>query len=397
MPRILVVDDNRSAADALARLLSRQGLDVDATYDGASAIEKIGLVRPDLVLTDLRMEPVDGMQVLAAARAATPPVEVLVFTAYGEIDTAVRAMQLGAYDFLTKPVTAEQVLQRVKSLFADTAGLPDAKPIEPLVARSAASQRLMSQLQRLAEVPTHVWIEGEIGSGRTYAAQILHSLAPPGMPFTVCDPARDLVWPSEGTLVLPGVDDLNDTQQRALLNRLKALPAGLRVIATAKPDSRAAVTQGLLRPELYYALSVVTVRVPPLRERTQDLLAMFEHALKRYAELYKRPVPQLEAADLARIERHSWPGNVRELFNLAERTVVLGAEGFDLHPLSRSSTDLPSFEPGFSLSSYLDEVERRVIAEALQQAEGDRNVAGRMLGVERNTLRYKLNKYGLLT
>lgn len=393
--RILVVDDNRSAADALARVLGKSGDQVEALYDGASAIERIDEAPPDVVLTDLKMEPVDGMAVLQAARAHRPPVEVIVFTAYGAVDVAVRAMRLGARDFLTKPVTVEQVASRIEQL--RNRHLPAPQVLDtPFVAESPSSRALLETLQRAADVPSPVWIEGEIGSGRVFAAGTLHRMSGAEGPVVLRESRFDEPWPERGMVILPNVDDLPEDLQRQLVRSLASVPPGLRVVATASPDSRRLVHEGQLRADLYYKLSVVLVQVPPLRQRPEDVVPLFAQALARYAENYHRPQPELGSELVQRLRHHSWPGNIRELMNLAERTVVLGTDIADIEVIDRPPPGLPSLEPGFSLSNYLESVEKRILVEALRQSGGDRAQAGRLLGVERNTLRYKLNKYGLL-
>lgn len=390
--RILVVDDNRSAADALARLLRRAGDDVEAVYDGATAIDRIGDEPPDVVFTDLKMEPVDGMAVLHATRAQRPQVECIVFTAFGDVEIAVRAMQLGARDFLTKPVTVEQVTARIDALRTKE-DAPSSS--STLIAESKPAKEMVEALKQAAEVKSRVWVEGETGSGRVFAARALHDFSTPDALFTVLDVGRDEPWPESGTVVLPNVDDLPDDLQRALARKLKRVPEDIRLVATAGPDGRAMVAAGELRPELYYELAVVVVSVPPLRERTRDIQPMFEEALNRFAGRYGRPRPTLEHQVYQDLSRHAWPGNIRELLNLAERMVVMGATA-DMPVTTRTTPGLPALEPGFSLSAYLEGVERRILVEALQRCGGDRAAAGRLLGVERNTLRYKLNKYGLL-
>ena len=396
---VLVVDDNRSSADALARLLRKRGDVVHAAYDGQSAIDRIQAEPPDVVLTDLKMEPVDGMAVLAAARAVRPPVDTIVFTAFGAVDLAVQAMHLGARDFLTKPVTMEQVSARLDAL---RTGSPE--PVAPapededaaFLALSASSRAVLESLQRAAGVPSAVWLEGEIGSGRTYCARTLHRLGGTDTPFTVRNITRDGPWPTSGTVVLPNVDDLPEDLQAELVPQLDALPAGVRVVATAQPGGRQRVADGSIRPELFYRLAVVVIPVPPLRRRQEDIQPLFEHGLSAYAARYDRPVPSLSDTAQRQLSAHYWPGNIRELLNLAERTVVLGVNAFDLAPVEDSGAGLPKLEPGFSLPGYLEGVERSILVEALRRAGGDRTQAGRLLGVERNTLRYKLNKYGLL-
>lgn len=392
--RILVVDDNRSSADALARILRKQGHDVVALYDGRAAIERMNAESYGLILTDLKMEPVDGMQVLRAARAHQPPIEVIVFTAFGAVERAVEAMQLGARDFLTKPVSVDQILDRVRQITGDPE--PAVGPNAPMIAYSASARRLLSTLQAVADVPSPVWLEGELGSGRRHAARLLHDFGTGERAFTVIDPTSDDRWPGEGTLALIGVDELDDAAQQALVRRVQSAPPALRLVATAQPDGRRRVAEGSLRGDLYFTLAVVVVGVPPLRQRPEDIVPLFEQALVVASEKYGRPEPTLDDDQRAALQRHTWPGNLRELSNLAESTALLGPAGFSLGAGASGDGDIPDFNQGFKLADHLEAIERRILVEALRQADGDRNAAGRLLGVERNTLRYKLNKYGLL-
>lgn len=397
--RILVVDDNRSSAEALARALSKRGDLAEAVFDGGEAIRRIEASPPDLVLTDLRMEPISGMEVLRAARAQRPPCEVIVFTAYGGVETAVEAMHLGARDFLTKPVTLDQLVRRLEQLEHGPSAGEDSEDNALDANFSAAaqsSQELLTTLQQVADVPSNVWLEGEIGAGRGHAAYTLHRLGRPDSPFTTLDLAREAPWPESGTVVLPNVDDLPADLQRALVRRLRAVPPEVRLIATAAPDALQRVREGVLNSELYYALAVIVIRVPPLRDRVEDIGPLMQLALETFSKRYKRPVPDVAADHLERLKMHSWPGNVRELLNVSERAVVLGTDALDLEVVRRPTPGLPRLEPGFSLAQYLESVERRILMDALRRTGGDRTAAGRLLGVERNTLRYKLNKYDLL-
>lgn len=392
---ILIVDDNRSAADALARLLSLRGDDVSAVYDGQTAISTMEASPPDLVLTDLRMEPVDGMEVLRAARAMEPPVEVIVFTAFGAVEVAVEAMRLGARDFLTKPVTADQIVERLAAL-REGGGPPPSLDAD-FIALSESSRAMKTALERAAGVPSSVWLEGELGSGRGFAARYLHRCDRPDQPFREINPARPFTWPEEGTAVIPNVDHLTSQAQSQLGRELAAAPEGLRVVATSGPDPQRILAEGKLQPDLFYSLSVIQVRVPPLRDRRHDILPLLDASLQRFARRYDRPTPTLSDAQRADLERHGWPGNVRELGNIAERAVVMGADALHVQVQPPKAEGMPQLRPGFSLSAYLESIEKRLLVDALRQAGGDRTQAGKLLGVERNTLRYKLNKYGLLT
>ena len=395
---VLVVDDNVSAANALARVLSKRGDHVIALYDGSSAIAEIHRAPPDVVLTDLKMEPVDGMAVLTAAREQRPPVEVIVFTAYGDVDVAVEAMRLGARDFLTKPVTVEQVLMRLDQLRGPASPESSQGKQEEVtfVAESVAARQFLETLRQTADVPSPVWIEGEIGSGRGHAALALHQMGASTGPFTVRDLGRAMPWPRSGTVLLPNVDDLPDDLQRQLLRSLSSRPSDVRTITTSNPDARRMVAEGRLRADLYYELAVVPLSVPPLRERRADVLPMLDQALDQFAERYRRPRPAPTEAQQQRMLDHAWPGNVRELVNLAERAVVIGREAFDFAATKAQAPGMPVLEEGFSLSTWMERVERDILVAAMAMAEGDRNRAGRLLGLERNTLRYKLNKYDLL-
>lgn len=398
--RILVVDDNRSSADALARVLRKQGDDVVAVYDGRDAIEQIRVDAPDLVLTDLKMEPVDGMEVLRVAREQRPPAEVIVFTAYGAIETAVEAMRIGARDFLTKPVTADQLLHRIDRLRGPEAATQEMEPVDTgdhFLANAASSRDLLEFLRQAATAPSRVWLEGEIGSGRGHAARTLHRLSGGHGGFSILDLGRDVPWPDAGTVLLPNVDDLPEDLQRRLIGRLKYVPEGVRLVATASPEATERLHAEKLSAELYYALSVVVITVPPLRSRREDIVPLMEVALSSFAKRYKRRPPEISESQARRLADHPWRGNIRELLNLAERAVVMGTEAFNqIEPAKRTSSGLPTLQAGFNLAAYMETLERRILEQALRQCNGDRVATGKLLGVERNTLRYKLRKHKLI-
>jgi DNA-binding NtrC family response regulator len=396
--KILVVDDNRSAADALARVLSKKGNQVETAYDGQTAITLLQTSPPpDVVLTDLKMEPVDGMAVLRAARACRPPLEVIVFTAYGAVDIAVDAMRLGARDFLTKPVTVEQVELRLKQIRPDHLHpAPTTQVIPSFIANSPSSTQLLHAIRQAAEVPSPVLVEGEIGSGRGFVAQTIHQMNKSDEPFRVWDIGRDTDWPSSGTVLLPNIDDLPDDLQRELVRNLHHVPQEVRLIATAGPDGRRNVAEGNLRPELYFSLAVVVVDVPPLRERPQDIMPLLNQAILHFSKEFGRPTPEIYAHQRDHLEQHAWPGNVREVINLGERAVVMGNNAFNIDIVNAPKTDLPNIDAGFNLATYLEGIEQKILEETLMRTHGDRNQTGKLLGVERNTLRYKLKKYGLL-
>lgn len=396
---ILVVDDNRVAADSMARLLSRENHKVEACYDGETAI---GLLRQqpfDLVFTDLRMEPVDGMAVVKAARACDPPVDVIVFTAYGSVEVAVEAMRLGALDFLTKPVMADQLLRRVR----DRGRAPPDAAIA-IVGDSEATRALRDQASHLTQVRSTVLITGETGTGRSHLARWLHQHGlDRDKPLLVARPNHlpaDGALEEAGTLLIPSVDDWSDDAQAALLRQLEALEAGRppRVIATASPAVDLRAAHGDLRPELYFRLAVLVVRLLPLRERPADLEPLLRHFVQLHSQSFGKSAPMPGSEQVATLATHGWPGNVREVANLAERAVVLGPSAYEMtiKPFTGPSGGLPTLAEGFNLTEHLEEIERILLVRAMEQTSGDRPTMSRLLGLERNTLRYKLNKYGLL-
>lgn len=396
--RVLVVDDNRSAAEAASLLIGREGHDVEVFHDGESAITRLQQVPFDLVLTDLRMEPVDGLQVVRAARACSPPVDAIVVTAFGSVEAAVDAMRMGAIDFLTKPVTADQLIRRIR----DYRDAPP--PGLALVGDSAFMVGLREQAVRLSKVRSTVLVVGETGVGRRHLARWLHQngldqdrplvVAHPGRPL---DPAR---LADAGTVLVPSVDAWKRDDHLALLRQLELLEAGEppRIIATASPGVEALASPDGLPPELFFRLAVLVVRLPPLRERSADIRPLTAH----FAALHGRRIGQPPAApsegQLQGLEAHGWPGNLRELANVAERAAVLGEGAFDITPapMPGASSTGASLTAGFNLSSHLEAVERSLLLRAIEETGGDRSAMSRLLGLERNTLRYKLNKYDLL-
>ena len=168
------------------------------------------------------------------------------------------------------------------------------------------------------------------------------------------------------------------------------------MITTAYPGAKKRVEEGTLLSELYYRLAVIEIRVPPMRERKEDIVPLFDTLCRGFAKRYGKETPEVSEGQYQDMVRHKWPGNVRELVNLAERVAVLGTKALTVRSVPSSSELLPKLEDGFNLSAYMESIERKLLVQALELAGGDRTVAGKLLGVERNTLRYKLNKYGLL-
>ncbi len=400
--KVLVVDDNRVSADAMAKVLGREGCQVRAVYDGESAIAALKEQSFSLVLTDLCMEPVDGLAVVRAARSLCPAPEVLVFTGFGTVEAAVEAMRLGARDFLTKPVSAELLRHRVSEL--KTA--PDEDEPISTVGESSFIVALRRDLAALAQVRSTVLLRGEPGTGRTHLARWLHANGPDRrLPFHVPDLSGKAGFSQlsrQGTILLRRVDTLDEERAIALLKLLEQLPLGEapRVMATVYEGARERMISSRGVAELYYRLAVVVLDIPPLRQRSDDIPPLLRHFTRKYAGIYGRSPTEPSPRQLRMLASYQWPGNVRELANLAERAVVMGPRVFDISGSpgpAIADGSLPELKDGFQLSPYMDSVERAILERAIRQTGGDRVQMCRILGLGRNTLRYKLRKYKLIS
>lgn len=414
--KVLVVDDRVATATLLAAAFKRSGVEATARFNVRSAVAWLEEHHPDVVITDLRFDPTpddptpgSGLEVLAAARALARPADTIVFTAHGELDIAVTAMRHGAFDFLTKPVTFEQLwsrtleIQRLRGIPAVNAEATVSAVPPPFVAESPKSRELVSLIEQIAPTPAPVWISGEIGSGRGHVAAEIHRRSSRPGGFHVLSPARipRWEWPEEGTVLIPDIDCLDIRLIERLPGMLRTAPTGVRILATASSGQPSALSATSYWRDVYFSIAVLLIQVPPLRERLEDVDKLFETALDRFARQYGRDVPDNADEILRGYEGHNWPGNLRELFNVAERAVIMGTASLEQvaePPDFRAglTSRVPELGKGFELSRYLEDVERAILVAALHQANGDRRAAGALLGVERNALRYKLRKYGLL-
>ncbi len=437
--RVMVLDDQALMRDAMAETLTRCGYEVEALGSSRRALERLASSEVEVVVTDLRMPEADGLAVLKACQALTPPPAVIVVTAHGTVGNAVEAMKLGAFDYLTKPFEPAELEVAVGKALAHARLRNEREAYhqasedrlgEPrLVGESPALSAVRTQLEKVAQSDAPVFLCGESGTGKEVAARLVHRMGPRrGRPFlgvncaalsaglleselfghekgafTGAESARQgrFELAAGGTLLLDEVTEMEERLQAKLLRVLqertyervgssRTLKADARVIATTNRDPEAAVRDGSLRQDLYYRLNVLTVRIPPLRERPEDIPALCRHFLARR----KRGVPRLTEEALARLKAYPFPGNVRELENLIERAVVLaegetlGPELFPLAPPVRGNPEAPA-------ATTLEEAERQLIAATLARFSGQRRRTAQALGIAERTLRDKIARYGL--
>jgi len=450
---IWVVDDHAASAEAVAEIARGLGLRAATFFSAEAAIGALSaalrgeaeLAR--VLVTDLRMPGLDGMALLARFRADAPGVSVVVVTAHGSIDEAVRAIQAGALDFLSKPLALERVeavlrnavaraeieaeLARVK---AENAVLrAEAHP--ELVFRSAAMRDLLDRATMAARSDATVLLVGETGTGKERLARVIHeasSRARGPLVATHLAALAEGVLESElfghergaftgasarhagrfeaahrGTLFLDEIAEIDARTQIKLLRVLQErvvtrvggsedIHVDVRLIAATHRDLEAEVAAGRFRADLYYRINVVRLRVPPLRERPEDIPVLLGHFLRRFAARHGRPTPELPAEISAAILCYTWPGNVRELENLAERLVVLGPSALRLDELSSApAASAPAPTGDVDLTATLERLERQLIEAALRRHPDNKAAAARSLGLTREGLRYKLQKYDI--
>jgi DNA-binding NtrC family response regulator len=454
---MLVVDDEESLRDSLRRALSRQGHSVEEAGGVKEAANKLEGETFDLLLTDVRLKDGSGLDLVAHSRQACPGMRIVVMTAFGSVNLAVDAMRLGADDFLEKPFRMEAVLhrlaraleagqlaRRVERLERENEILRDELEAPPgdsgLVGGSPQMERVRGLIGRLAASDASVLIRGETGTGKELVARAIHRLGPRADQAFValdCSTFAEGVLESElfghekgaftgadrrrigrfeladgGTLFLDEIGDLTLAVQVKLLRVLQerafqrvggteTVTVNVRVLAATNRDLEAAIRERRFREDLYYRLNVVTIQVPPLRERPEDVPALVQLFVSRYGA---RPggvelvvVPEAMAA----LQAYSWPGNVRQLENVMHRATVLCGDGLirledvahELAEGPRSPTSPAPFTT--DLRATLNAVEQELLERAIRQHHGNLTAAGRSLGIERNLLRYKLRKHGL--
>jgi len=443
--RVLVADDDASARAALARLLQREGFEVSTAVDGEAAATLVQETTPDVLVTDLQMPGIDGLELLRRTREDFPDLVVVLVTGFADVDTAVRAMRDGAEHYLTKPVKLDELVvvidralrrRRLEHEAVDLrARLGDRLTFENIIGSSPAMQSVFDVIAQVAPTKASVLISGESGTGKELAARAIHQKSPRvNAPFVKlhCAALAESLLESElfghekgaftgavgrregrfkladgGTLFLDEIGDISHSVQVKLLRFLQertfervggntTLKVDVRVIAATNRDLRAEVAAGRFREDLYYRLNVVNLEMPPLRARPSDLLALAAHFLRRFAKENAKAVDGFAADAVQRIAAYRWPGNVRELENVIERAVVL-CEGPRLTAKHLPETVCVAPEatavriPG----STLEEIERHAIVSTLEACGGRTGRAAQMLGVSVRKVQYKLNEYGM--
>ncbi|HEX8850760.1 MAG TPA: sigma-54 dependent transcriptional regulator [Gemmatimonadaceae bacterium] len=456
--RILVVDDESGLRHTISLILREEGHEVEAVGDGEAALASLARADASLVICDVRMPKLDGLTFLDRYRAAAGRALVIMMSAYGDDDAAIEAIRRGAYDYISKPFRADQLLlvvrkaiereqlrHEVERLSEELTALRGA---DGVVGHSEALLDVVATARKVARHPSTVLVTGESGTGKELIARLIHTSSPrAGAAFVAvnCAAIPEALLESElfghargaftgasqeraglfeeadgGTIFLDEIGELPLALQVKLLRVLQegeirrvgenaSRPVDVRVVAATSRDLEAEVAAGRFRSDLYYRVNVVRLHLPPLRERRDDVAELARHFLARHAQRLKVAPPTLGAAALRALTEYGWPGNVRELENAIERSLVLADEGLidvahlpaavrrEARPPNGSSpngTGAPADED-LSVKRRTERLERTLIAQALQRTGGNRTRAAQLLDLSHRALLYKIREYGL--
>ncbi len=451
MAQILIIEDNATMREGIGQILTKVGHETRAASGGKEGVRLFEEHQPDFVITDLKMEDLDGIEVLRQIRQNAPEALVMIITAFGTIETAVEAMKLGAFDFITKPFSPDLLRLKVSKALnvvhmraeneylrsEDRRNHPDA-----MVGVSQELEDIREQIFRVSQTDSTVLITGESGTGKELVARAVHARSSrAGKPFIKvdCSALAEGVLESElfghergaftgaaqrklgrfeladgGTLFLDEIGDISPAVQLKLLRVLqdrsfervggtRTVNVDVRVISATNKDLSAEIKKGRFREDLYYRLHIVPIHVPPLRKRKKDVPLLLDHFLSLFSRKTGRNLHLTpEAADA--LKNHQWPGNIRELENLMERLSVLVRHSeiglSDLPESFRKMSPQVNLEVGeqdLDLNQSLEQLEKQLIEEAYRRAGGVKTRTAELLKIKPSALYYKLEKYGIYT
>jgi two-component system response regulator HydG len=450
--RILLAEDNDTMREGMTAVLQKEGYAVEEAPDGAAALAAMEKKAADLVITDIRMAGMDGLELLKRIRTRWPATEVILITAFGTIELAVDAMKAGAWDFITKPFSGDALKlkadrafaivserRRVSRLREENQYLRDEFGGGAIIGRSPRMAAVFQDIRKIAASESSVLIFGESGTGKELVARAIHMQgARSNGPFirVACGALAEGVLESElfghekgaftgairqkpgrfeladrGTLFLDEIGDISPATQVKLLRVLQEkefervggeeiLRVDVRIIAATHRDLMEEVRRGRFREDLYYRLHILPLHLPPLRERKEDIPLLAAHFIGRISPDIRRPQAELTDDGIRALTSYDWPGNVRELENVLERALVLSehnridSESLSFLTVRPKGMEVASEE--MDLEGALSAVEKRMLERALSESKGVKARAAKILGIKESALYYKLEKYGLI-
>ena len=447
MSRLLIIDDDRAFREVLAAVLVDEGFEVFAAQNGTDGLRLVAEESPDLVMLDLRMPDIEGLEVLQRIKGSSPDVAVVMMTAFGSIKTAVDAIRQGAFDFLTKPFDLEELKNPIRNALALQALTQENHELRTLLKQqtldfpeitglSPRIRQVFGVINRVGPHDVTVLITGESGTGKELVARALHRQGSRSEgPFVAvnCAALSETLLETElfghekgaftgatgtrpgrfelakgGTLFLDEVGDMSPLMQAKLLRVLqegefervggnRSIPTNVRLVAATNKDLTTEVAARRFREDLYYRLNVVTITLPALRDRSEDIPLLVARFLEEFGALYRRSIETVTPEAMACLMAYRWPGNIRELKHRIEQMVLLG-DGPTLaleHLPSELRLAFVAASPDSPEPKNLDAVEAQHILGVLRQCRWNRNQASEILGLHRNTLREKIRRFGL--
>lgn len=449
--KVLIVDDEGGMRHMLSVLLEREGYEIDTAEDGRAGLEKIKDNVYDLCLCDIRMPEMDGLSFLESSKKFRNDLPIIMMSAFGNVDTAIEAMKKGAYDYVSKPFKADEILLRLQRLSAQESILHENENLKRvlhqqtnfnnIIARSPKMLEIFDTIRKIADYKTTVLITGESGSGKELIARAVHYNSPrSNKPFVAinCSAIPDTLLESElfgyvkgaftgankdkkglfeeasgGTLFLDEVGDLPVPLQVKLLRviqeeEIRRVGSGVtqkvdvRLITATLKDLSEEIKKGTFREDLYYRLNVLPIHIPPLRERKEDIPLLVEHFLERLGQEMNKSIRTLTPETIQALGEYSWPGNVRELENTIERAMVL--ETGDALSVANLPDSIKNQEVNPALKAAANELsikkmmvimEQELIKKALEKTNGNRTWAAKLLEISHRALLYKIKRYGL--
>lgn len=444
--KVLVVDDDSLMREFLDETLCRANYAVDLACTGDEALEKIKSTEYDVILSDIRMPKMSGMELLKAVKENSPQSKIMLMTAYGTIENAVEAMKLGAFDYVTKPFSADDIELKVKRaaefkklewenrlLRSEVSGK---YRFENIIGKSPQMRKVFEIVDSVADSRSSILITGESGTGKELVAKAIHYNSPrknqPFVPVNCAALPENLMESElfghekgaftgaikqtrgrfelahEGTLLLDEISEIPLSLQAKLLRVLQerefhrvgsgdTIQVDVRIISTSNQNLPELIQKGKFREDLYFRLNVIPIFIPPLRERKEDIIPMAEYFLDKYNQENNRNIKGISEKVFQMFMEYHWPGNVRELENCMERAVVISKQKMlspeDFPPELLFKIDVSSRE--LKVGQTIDDVEKTLIVRTLQACAGNKTKTARTLGISVRTLRNKLNEYGL--
>jgi len=451
--KILVVDDDSLVVWSFKEDLTSLGYQVNTAQKGLEAIEKTRADVPDLILLDLKLPDISGLEVLRRLRERYPNINVIIITAYGGVDTAVEAMKLGARDYIDKAIKIEELAHKISKAMRDTRIrheyfyqkelLKTRFGLEDIIGKGPKFLEVLESVNQLAEVNATVLILGESGVGKDLIAYTIHRKSPwAGGTFLEinCSALPDTLLENElfghergaytdareqrkglfesakdGTLFLDEIGDMSLAMQAKIIKAIetktirrlgsaKEVKTNVRIIAATNKDIESLMAEGKFREDLYYRLKTFQIVLPPLRERQEDIPLLVNHFVEVYNKEHKLMINGVSEEAMSLMMSYHWPGNVRELRNVVERGIIIAKSGIiipahlpkEMVHLNGVDTEKKSILPQRPTHDVpLAEIEKTMIQNALEKAKGKRGEAARLLGISRHTLRYRMKKYKL--